>query len=158
MPNWVDSRLIITGKAKAVSVVFDDMKRALEDTFHRTDLPAKDMRPRMSMRPCMACLTVLSTERFDLRFETAWAPASEWVDALAILYPQVTFELAYCEQGMQFFGAYKVTKRNVEIHKWEGGSNFWAPTEAVDECGEEVYDPSDLLQAHLDKYGIGLGG
>ena len=38
------------------------------------------------------------------RFDTAWSPPCRWLGRVAPLFPKLTFELGYLEQGMGFIG------------------------------------------------------
>jgi hypothetical protein len=39
-------------------------------------------------------------------FDTAWAPPSNWLVAVSVKFPELTFELHYSESGLGFYGTF----------------------------------------------------
>ena len=54
---------------------------------------------------------------FSVSFETAWAPPTPWVHAIASKHPEVTVTLAYSEPGMEFEGIVEVKGDSVLTDK-----------------------------------------
>jgi hypothetical protein len=78
--------------------------------------------------------TRLSDTEAFVSFHTAWSPPEAFVRRLAALYPQVSFRLAFCEQGYDFYG-WVLFDWTVE-EKWE---KEWRP----DDSPEDHYTTFD---------------
>lgn len=172
MPNWSCNALIVTAandSPEAVKQKADFFAEALSvvDTEER-NLFAKFF-PRPASQEdnwydwnCAnwgtkwdACELDIDVGSDTLRFQTAWAPPEKWMEKVSKDYPELNFELAYSEWGMQFAGVsiYNngkvVSETDIEV----------TTDEVLDEDEEvEDYSPSGEYAAHLEKYGIGMGG
>ena len=40
-------------------------------------------------------------------FDTAWSPPSKWLETIASIYKDITFELEFSEPGLNFYGKKK---------------------------------------------------
>jgi hypothetical protein len=56
-----------------------------------------------------------STEKFYIEFSTRWAPPTIWVLNLLSLneFSDLQIQLAYCEQGMEYYGHLKANKTGI---------------------------------------------
>ena len=50
-------------------------------------------------------------------FNTAWSPPSEWLSKVSEVYPDIEFELKYCEPNMNFSGITIIQKGNEILEK-----------------------------------------
>jgi len=53
----------------------------------------------------------------ELHFDTAWSPPVPVIHEASNLFPELTFELRYFEQGCAFNGIYRVQNKKVELDK-----------------------------------------
>jgi hypothetical protein len=69
-------------------------------------------------------------ENFWIDFDSAWSPPIEWVKRVSNMYPTLTFEITYMEEGMGFCGKFLCI----------GGEGTFEEGEIryVDEDGEEI--------------------
>src|SRR6185312_324347 len=54
-----------------------------------------------------ACEVVIFKETAEyiiIQCNTAWSPPTKWAINASKLYPDLTFTVAYCESGMEFYG------------------------------------------------------
>lgn len=82
-------------------------------------------------------------------FDTAWAPPLAWLKNASAKFPNLTFEMAYNECGMAFYGVAIATKGEVE----DNGGNGYESGDTDDEG-----NPKGDLKKHVNKYGLGMGG
>ena len=103
-----------------------------------------------------ATIVDLSDDKtIHLLFETPWSPPEAFVKRLSERYPDLHFELAYCEGGSGYWGTTSYANGCIiESTYNEDGIYSLVPEEAD-------YDDYDLLPeaaAHIEKYHIGTGG
>lgn len=169
MPNWSSNALIV----KAAN----DSSEALAQKadFFAKALPALDGEPRLFERfyplpageywydwqaanwgtKWDACELTIDVGSDTLRFETAWAPPEKWLAKVSADYPELTFEMAYSEMGMQFAGVV-IYKAGEVVSETEVEVTF---NEDDDEDADDFeYRGSGEYATHLEKYGIGMGG
>lgn len=84
-------------------------------------------------------------ERVIINCETAWSPPLNWAVNCHRLYPETTITVAYCEQGMNFYGYTKVSSTGVEQHSWKIPKDCLI---VVDEAGNPVEKDSDKAWAN----------
>jgi hypothetical protein len=87
--------------------------------------------------------------RVNIWFDTAWAPPLAWLKSCAAKFPNLDFEMGYCECGMSFYGVVTATKGEVSD---DGGHNI------PDGCMDDNGNPKGVLKKHVNKYAIGTGG
>jgi len=86
-----------------------------------------------------------------LVFDTAWAPPTEFVQAVSLMYPLLKFELAFSERGMEVAGTQLISDGVVT-------DETVVPIEQ--EYNDETNDiiMNDEWSEHLKKYQIDTGG
>jgi hypothetical protein len=82
-------------------------------------------------------------------FDTAWSPPSAWFKSVVAKYPTLTFEMGYCECGMNYYGV--ATASDGVVDDDEGHD---IPSGCFDDDGQ----PLGILKEHVETYGIGTGG
>ena len=53
---------------------------------------------------------------FSVTFDTAWSPPIDWLDNIAIDYPDLSFELEYEEPNMCFGGTFLIQGDKIHDH------------------------------------------
>lgn len=86
-----------------------------------------------------------------LTFDTAWGPPTALIRTVSKLYPDLTFVMAFSEQGMGFAGT-ETIKDGVTIDETDVLVNpEW------DEENEDTI-PNQEWKDHMETYHIGMGG
>ena len=65
---------------------------------------------------------------FSVSFDTAWGPPINWLDNIAMDYPDLSFELEYEESGMGFGGTFTIQGNDKQDAQWD--------LESASECCE----------------------
>jgi hypothetical protein len=85
-------------------------------------------------------------------FDTAWSPPISWLQRACANFPEWAGEMAYAEGGMGFHGVVRFSGGRVSDES--GEADFWAASdEDEDEC-----EPTPEVAAHLEAYGLHMGG
>jgi hypothetical protein len=90
----------------------------------------------------------VEAKKVNIHFQTAWSPPKEWMVAASKKFPELTFELACCECGGNYFGTISVLNGVLDEDINE------IPDNATNDEGE----PKGVLKRFLNKHGIGMGG
>jgi len=66
------------------------------------------------------CSETKNEDSFHVWFDTAWSPPTLWLEKVHNMFPDLSFELKYEEEGMGFWGSVEVNARD---GRWieEGG-------------------------------------
>ncbi len=128
MPNYCHNELRATGSEEAMEKFQKDTINESEELDFNIAVPAPaDIGDGWydwnienwgtKWGPCYPEFPEVSTEKgvteFSVIFDTAWAPPTDWFNALAARHPEVTVALAYSEPGMGFEGI--VEKKGVSV-------------------------------------------
>jgi hypothetical protein len=89
-------------------------------------------------------------------FETAWSPPSPVVVAMSKQFPELTFELGYCEIGCGYAGSETYRGGN-EVSSSTVSKMFIAPGHDETERDTEDLETTELLR-HRTRFSIGYGG
>ena len=157
MPNWVSSRIKVSGDIARFASKFNETGGTpLDERFpHRALLG----------RFCDVSVAA-SQDEIKIFFDTAWGPAIEWIDRAASEWPEASFELAYCEMGMEFYGVVTHEHGQRQTTCFDQGVTttvttatastgpFW-PAGMIE---EDDWTPSQHVTDHIEKHDIGLGG
>ena len=142
MPNWCENTLIVTGSN-------DRVKQFMEETCHEKDNGDKELRfsahfPEpdgvdwwnwrvanwgTKWEGQIYSLTLTENE-LTIGFSSAWSPPTEWLKKIALIFPELNFELTYMETGVWFAG--KCFAQGEDFEHYQGD------IQQEDENGEEV--------------------
>lgn len=179
MPNWCSNALIVTGTPKQLESFRATMEKpdaygkSSAFSFHQTvpmpqevfrgDLPQGAPKPNWydwstenwgtkwdACRPRVKHLK----KSIKVWFDTAWAPPKNWLEQVTQVFPELNFELAYNEHGMEYYGVTVASDGKVTdtlYKKYDAG-------DCVFNEETEEYDLSDTLKAHIKHYKLGMGG
>jgi hypothetical protein len=97
-----------------------------------------------------ACDPVVDEDdkKVNIHFQTAWAPPKEWMVTVSKKFPELTFEVACCECGMDYHGIITVINGEVDEDLNPLPKNW----------GNGDGEPKGKLKKFLEKHGIGVGG
>jgi hypothetical protein len=121
MPNWCSNVLEVNGEDKDIKKFYEENR--VEDDDDENDIQKTELSFRNSVpfskgtwdynEAVRIWGTKWDTNDVDVNideeylrynFQTAWAPPREWLEKVAIKYPQLNFTLDYEEPGMDFMG------------------------------------------------------
>jgi|WetSurMetagenome_2_1015567.scaffolds.fasta_scaffold22910_2 hypothetical protein len=74
--------------------------------------------------PCDAHSFYHQGELLIVDFDTAWSPPTPVIKAMGKMFPKLTFQLDYKEEGMQFMGTFIVAKGRVTLNSYLEGDDF----------------------------------
>jgi hypothetical protein len=97
-------------------------------------------------------IALLSKGELSVGFDSAWSPPNLWLIKVSRDYPDLRFELAYAEGGIEVWGAMNVI--NGDVDDRPGIGDFWASSDVAAESPL----PTPECQEHLDKYDLSTGG
>lgn len=93
-------------------------------------------------------------DRISCIFDTAWSPPIEWLTTVSKKFPNLSFELHYCEGGCDFYGSAFAENGEVENNTYNGVYGDFPE--------DEDFDPNDYLspdcRAHIEEHGLHTGG
>ena len=178
MPNWCDNNLTVTGDAESLQQFVTAITNADESITilknlvpFPAELEGEDIIGKDGVSVGQAftdegyswCLQNWGTKWGDceteiivnddylvLKYETAWSPALEGLEQISRLFPTLTFQTDYLEEGMQFIGAasfqngsasiYDVPESDwPELEKDENGEDDWQSwQDAVNDVREKA--------------------
>lgn len=139
MPNWCENYLIVGGPEEAVKeweeALMDSNNEEHTLSFNKlVPLPEEekdnwydwqvqnwgtkwdigtDSRPGIFPEPFDECI-LLEGYGFAYQFSTAWSPPIEWLKAVAIMFPELQFNMEYSEPGMCYAGIIDIQGEEVE--------------------------------------------
>ena len=162
MPNWCHNNLTVTGDAdelKRFVAAITNADESITILKNLVPFPAELEGPEITALGGEAvgrvftdsgyswCLRNWGTKWGDceteimfyddylmLKYETAWSPALEGLEQISRLFPTLTFQTDYIEEGMQFIGAASFQNGNASIY--DVPESDW-PELGLDEDGEE---------------------
>jgi len=177
MPNWCDNNLTITGDAESLQKFLAAITNADESITilknlvpFPTELEGKDILDKegnvfgkaftddgyswclrnwgTKWGDCETQITV-NGDYLVIRYETAWSPALEGLEQVSLLFPTLTFQTDWVEEGMQSIGAASFQNGNGSVHDVPD-SDF--PSLESDENGEEDWQAwSDAISDLREK-------
>jgi hypothetical protein len=77
------------------------------------------------------------SEQFTVDFDTAWSPPIAWLEKVVAKYPELTFNLAYHEAGMNFRGEADGSEGELVNETWDMTKKDLIELGYVDEDEEE---------------------
>ena len=86
----------------------------------------------------------------DIGFDTAWSPPFEWMEKASEKFPELDFEIAFSECGMDFYGTAEAKNGKIEDHSKRGCT--------LSENEDEFYVPSGEYGDFLEDHSLGTGG
>lgn len=177
MPNYTQNVLIITGdnvqlndlKTKlGISTVGDSIENFFELFIKNDGSPSVDRNVDNWGTKWDVCdCEVVSLYPLKLHFQTAWSPPIKFFKTFAKdFYPTLTFELAYCEIGMGFYGMIRLTgehticKLEGKIHEFITCNDDDDSYDSDDGVNSSVYNKyvSDPNYLYIDGYNWFLYG
>jgi hypothetical protein len=177
MPNWCDNNLTVTGDAESLQKFLAAITNADESITilknlvpFPTELEGKDILDKegnvfgkaftddgyswclrnwgTKWGDCETQITV-NGDYLVIRYETAWSPALEGLEQVSLLFPTLTFQTDWVEEGMQSIGAASFQNGNGSVHDVPD-SDF--PSLESDENGEEDWQAwSDAISDLREK-------
>ena len=170
MPNWCDNNLTVTGDAESLQKFLTAITNADESITilknlvpFPTELEGKEITDKdgnffglaFTDEGYLWCLRNWGTKwgdcetdivSFDdaclaVRYQTAWSPALEGLERVSLLFPTLTFQTDYVEEGMQYIGAASFQNGN--------GSVYDVPESDWPELGKDE-DSEEDWQAWID--------
>lgn len=204
MPNYCSNSLQVTGSENDMKSWYDTMNKPDENdqvvkfSFHQTvpsanreSAPLNMVQLLLSPNSILPNIdnwgvksdlyeeTFLKEEptEFLVQFVTAWRPPTIWLNKVSKKFPTLTFRLAYCEQGVGFYGMTRLNSskrlmdheehnivhetdlRGYALHHDENDKEV--KVYDFDPNKEEVYDyePIGSLKTFMENYSIrSLGG
>jgi hypothetical protein len=106
-------------------------------------------------------------------FDTAWSPPSKWLETIASIYKDITFELEYSEPGLNFYGKkkfvngeliddeecdlseYNWSRVNMEIlNKIVSNYHDVLTDDNIEEIAREIYLDYECEDDHLENINI----
>ena len=162
MPNWCDNNLTVTGDAESLQQFVTAITNADESITILKNLvpfPAELEGEEITVLGgevvgrvftdegyswCLRnwgtkwgdCETeiIVNDDYLVLKYETAWSPALEGLEQISRLFPTLTFQTDYLEEGMQFIGAASFQNGSASIY--DVPESDWPELEQ-DENGED---------------------
>ena len=170
MPNWCNNNLTVTGDAESLQKFLTAITNADESITilknlvpFPTELEGKEITDKdgnvfgraFTDEGYSWCLRNWGTKwgdcetdivSFDdaclaVRYQTAWSPALEGLERVSLLFPTLTFQTDYVEEGMQYIGAASFQNGN--------GSVYDVPESDWPELGKDE-DSEEDWQAWID--------
>ena len=178
MPNWCDNNLTVTGDAESLQQFVTAITNADESITilknlvpFPTELEGEDIIGKDGVSVGQAftdegyswtarnwgtkwgdCETEITVndDYLVLIYQTAWSPALEGLEQISRLFPTLTFQTDWLEEGMQFIGAasfqngsasiYDVPESDwPELEKDENGEDDWQSwQDAVNDVREKA--------------------
>ncbi len=166
MPNYCSNSILIKGNKKSMNKFYKTLLISGEyndDTifsFHQT-VPLEDNDPIKTWgTKCDAIdpeIICADYTEFLVQCETAWSPPFAWVDKISKKFYDLTFTIAYCECGLQFYGLY--VKNSVQKMEISREYKFLENDVIKDAHGERCREPSGRLKMFMDLHSIrNMGG
>lgn len=177
MPNWCSCGLEVTGPKKDLDAFKSTLSRLNSHgekanfSFHQTvPMPPHCFQGNLSMEDeikhpcnwrsfgianwgtkwdCSEARVQVKPKSVFINFETAWSPPEKWLENVSKSFPTLTFDMGYCEAGMNFYGEMVAEEGNVS----ESAQDI--PEDSFDDEGEVV---GKVLKAHIKKWHTGTGG
>jgi len=179
MPNWCDNNLTITGDAEAIKRFVADITNEDESISilknllpFPAELEGKEILNKDGVSvgqvftdegyhwclrnwgtkwgDCETEITVNDPDHLVIRFQSAWSPAIEGLEQVSVMFPTLTFQTDWVEEGMQSIGAASFENGNVSAHvvpdelfpEWEEDENgeidWQAQHDAIGELREQA--------------------
>jgi hypothetical protein len=90
-----------------------------------------------------------STTLFILTCGTAWTPPIKWGRKVSEMFPTLTFTIAYCEAGMEFYGVFETNSSQKETITQEYG---FLEDDLIHD--EDEVEAGGRLKAFMEKHHI----
>ena len=142
MPNWCNNTVTITGQSGVLACLVAIAGETTEEGLHHIDFSkiipppedstlgwrVKNWGTKWNATESLVCCErtsdgvkeiPITDQEAHFWFDTAWSPPFPVIDALGRQFPDLTFELGYCEDGMCFHGTYCVRGDTILRHDWE---------------------------------------
>ena len=174
MPNWCDNNLTVTGDAESLQKFLTAITNADESITilknlvpFPTELEGEEITDKngnvfgraftdegyswclrnwgTKWGDCETEITVNDPDHLVIRFQSAWSPAIEGLERVSVMFPTLTFQTDWVEEGMQSIGAASFENGNVSTYdvpeadfpEWdedENGETDWqAMADAIDQ-------------------------
>lgn len=191
MPNWCACTISIKGSEEDMKVFYPTLDKPNESgdkvdfSFHQTVPSANDGKKFFTgpgelpntgnwgtkWDACEVKILKKEPTEFFIHCETAWSPPLDWGHKFANKFRSLTVIIAYCEQGMQFYGVWtgcgKDRKTITEEYKFMDDDMLsYRTEEQIDATGNKVEvrirdddDPDDFapngrLKEFMEKYSL----
>lgn len=125
MPNWCACSLSVNGDIEYMGKFYETLSRPNQAdepsafSFHQIvpsgnelDWYKENTRLWGTKWDCNNPKVLIKTETsFLVQFLTAWTPPIPWIEKTSELFPDISFVLAYCEIGQEFYGIWSKEKK-----------------------------------------------
>jgi hypothetical protein len=176
MPNWCDNTLRVTGDVEALKRFIVDITNEDESITilknlvpFPTELEGNDITDKdgnviarafsdagyswclrnwgTKWGDCETEITVNDPDHLVIRFQSAWSPALEGLGRISTMFPTLTFQTDWVEEGMQSIGAASFQNGNESIYDVpESDFPSWEEDEDGETDWQEMADAIDQLR------------